>query len=345
MGNNKNKNDIREIARQAGVSTATVSRVINSPELTAQQTREKVLEVIKKNNYVPNHIARQLILGKTNSIGFMVFDLNIPFYVSIIKHMNQLALEKNFNILICETEASLDREKKYFDFCLGFGASGIIFTEGWAEGWEDRLDLRLKTLNNIPIVLLDRKIENNKSYYIVKSDHKKEIKLLFDHIYNYGHRKIAFICGPSFMTTAIERHKSYLECLDTHGIPLQSQYIFDGDFTETSGLDAFEYFHSLPNPPTAVIASNDAMAKGFILKAMSYGVEIPKKYSVCGVDGVDELAFYPRLTTVKQNTKVLAEEMFNFIINADKIKPPKQAIIDVELCEGNTVCRCDDASR
>ncbi|MGI5850323.1 MAG: LacI family DNA-binding transcriptional regulator [Christensenellales bacterium] len=331
---------IREIAKQAGVSIATVSRVINSPLLTSPQTRAKVLEVIEKNQYVPNQIARHFISGKTNSIGFMVFDLRIPFYISIIHYLNQLAFDRGYNVLICDTGTSLEKESKYFKYCQSIRASGVVFTEGWTRGWEHKLGVHYTTVPypNMPIVLLDRNIVNNHNCYIVKSNHYFGITLLMNHLYALGHKDIGFIRGPVFMSSANERYDSYLANLKKYNLHRQSHLIFNGDFTEKSGMDAFDYFQSLPYPPTAIIASDDAMAKGFILKAFACGVEIPEKYSVCGVDGVEEKSFFPPLTTIKQDTKALAEAIFNFIINAKSIKPPNQAIIDVSLIKGRT-CR------
>ena len=334
----KTKLGIREIAKLAGVSTATVSRVINSPNLTSSETRKKVLDIINKYHYVPNQLARDFISGNTKSIGFMILDLRLPFYISVIQHLNHLALKNGYTLLICDTEASLDIEKKYFQYCQSVRAAGVIFTAGQTEGWEKEIGINSDSIDNfdMPIILLDRKISDGKNFYTVGSDHFQAVTILVDYLYNLGHRKIGFIRGPVFMSSASSRYNSYLVNMSKYNLPHKSSYVFIGNFTEASGMDAFDYFNSLDESPTAIIAANDAMARGFILKALSNNIEIPEKYSVCGIDGIDESSFFPPLTTVRQNAKGIAETMFDFIVNTKNIKP-QEVLFDVELSEG---CTC-----
>jgi LacI family repressor for deo operon, udp, cdd, tsx, nupC, and nupG len=338
----KTKLGIREIAKLAGVSTATVSRVINSPKLTSPETRAKVLDIINKYDYIPNQLARDFISGTSKSIGFMVLDLRLPFYISVIQHLNHLALENGYTLLICDTGTSFEIEKKYFQYCKSIRAAGVIFTAGRSEGWEQEIGICSESANDfdMPIVLLDRKISNNQNCYIVGSNDFQGITLLFDYLYNLGHRKIGFIRGPVFMSSANARYNSYLSNMAKHHLPHKPSYVYIGNFSEPSGMDAFDYFNLLDDPPTAIIAANDAMARGFILKAFSYNVEIPGKYSICGMDGIDESSFFPPLTTVRQNTRALAETMFNFIVHKDSIKP-QQAILDVEFSQGRTCRKID----
>ncbi|MGI6169969.1 MAG: LacI family DNA-binding transcriptional regulator [Christensenellales bacterium] len=330
---------IRDIAKLARVSTATVSRVINTPERTSQKTYEKVMDIIKQNSYVPNQIARNFFSGSSNSIGFMVFDLRIPFYISIIQHLNQLALENGMTLMICDTGTSIERELTYYQYCRSMHASGIVLTEGWVEGWYEHINNTLEeTSNHIPIVLLDRDAPSGLNCYSVKSDHKQGIRLLVEHLYNLGHREIGFISGPDYMSSAVERSSSYQASLEKFHIPFKREFVFKGDFSQTAGMEAFDYYESLTSPPTAIIASDDNMAKGFILKANSCGVKIPEKYSICGVDGIDPKDFFPQITSIRQNTKVLSAAIFDFIVNFDTVQPPQQAIIEVDLFEGQT-CR------
>ncbi|MGI6153870.1 MAG: LacI family DNA-binding transcriptional regulator [Christensenellaceae bacterium] len=331
---------IRDIAKLAGVSTATVSRVINTPEVTSQETYEKVMNIIKQNNYVPNQIARNFISGSSNSIGFMVFDLRIPFYVSIIQHLNQLALENGMTLMICDTGTSIERELTYYQHCRSIRVTGIVLTEGWVEGWYEHINDTLEeTSSHIPIVLLDRDTPSGLNCYSVKSDHKQGISLLVEYLHNLGHKEIGFICGPDYMSSAVERYASYKASLSKYNIPFRKQYIFRGDFSQTAGMDAFDYYESLETPPTALIAADDNMAKGFILKANSCGVKIPEKYSICGIDGIDPSDFFPQITTIRQNTKALSHAIFDFIVNFETIKPPQQSIIGVDLFEGQTCCK------
>jgi LacI family repressor for deo operon, udp, cdd, tsx, nupC, and nupG len=331
---------IRDIAKLAGVSTATVSRVINNPEVTSSKTYEKVMNIIKQNSYVPNQIARNFITGTTNSIGFMVFDLRIPFYVSIIQHLNQMAMEKEMTLMICDTGTSIESELAYYQYCRSIRAAGIVLTEGWVEGWYENINDTLEEASShIPIVLLDRDTPSGLNCHSVKSDHKQGISLLVEYLHSFGHRNIGFISGPEYMASAVERYKSYQASLKKYKLPFNKQHVFPGDFSQTAGMNAFDYYESLESPPTAIIAADDIMAKGFILKANSRGVRIPEKYSICGIDGIDPNDFFPQITTIRQNTKALSGAIFDYVINFDTYKTPQQSIIDVSLFKGQTCCK------
>ena len=321
---------IREIAKIAGVSIATVSRVINAPETTSRSTREKVLNIIKKYNYVPNQTAKNFFSGTSNSIAIFVFDIDNPFNTRIIKNLNKIAFENNFTLLVCETEDNHQQAQKYYDYCKSIRTSGIIFTEGALR------DIFLEENTDMTLVLMDRGGLHHSNYYTVKSNHKQSLQLIVDYLYRLNHRKIGFISGLLDMLSAQERLDGYLESMKHHHLPIPSNYIYNGEYSFTSGMAAFDYFYSLPDSPTAVIASNDQIAQGFVMKALSLGVKIPNEYSVCGIDAVSENTFYPPVTSAKQDTVALSQTMFDIVKNTHDTKFSSETIIDVSIAMGQT---------
>lgn len=325
---------IREIASLAGVSIATVSRVLNTPELTSERTRIKVMEVIEKYDYVPNQAAKNLFSGDSNSLAIFVYDMANPLYISITHHLNRIAFENDYILIICDAENSYEREAKYYNYCRSIRTKGIIYTAGSTKKTFD-ID---KHTSAMPIVLYDRDRFNEGDYFSVRSDLKKGMAMLVDYLYKLNHRKIGYITGVMTILSARERLESFISSMRNKNLDIPPYYIKEGSFSVSSGTEAFDYFYSMPDPPTAIIAANDQSARGFIMRANALGVKIPEVFSICGYNGVDLDSFYPSLTTIKQDTKTIAETMFHLIVNAAEDPPPKEVIIDVSMHIGET-CR------
>lgn len=332
MNKNPNKRfaSIRDVARLAGVSTATVSRVINSPEVTSPKTREKVLEAIQECGYIPS--SATLFTGTSKTIALFVLDIANPFYISLMKHLNRIAFENEYNLIVCETEDSFQKEKQYYNYCKSIRACGIIYTAG-----STREKFELDTQGSIPLVLIDRAQFEDFSSYSLKSDNEKALQLLVNYLYHLNHRRIGFIGGPSSVQSVRERYQGFLKYMGRHNLPVLDEYIRFGTFEEITGVQSFDYFYSLPTPPTAIIAASDQIAHGFIMRANALGVNIPNEFSICGIDAADQ-HFYPEITSIKQNTELLAQTAFNFIRNSQQVPPPIDRIIDVSFSVGQT-CR------
>lgn len=328
--NSKRFASIRDVAKLAGVSTATVSRVINNPNVTSEKTREKVLKAIRECGYTPS--SATLFTGISKTIALFVLDISNPFYTSLMKHLNRIAFENEYNLIICETEDSFQKERQYYHYCKSNRACGIIYTAG-----STRKNFELDTQNPIPLVLIDRAQFEDFSSYSLKSDNEKALQLLVNYLYRLNHRRIGFIGGPPAVQSVQERYQGFLKYMQLHNLPIIEEYIKFGTFEEITGVRYFDYFYSLSAPPTAIIAASDQIAHGFIMRANALGVNIPGEFSICGIDAVDE-HFYPKITSVKQDTRLLAQTAFNFIKNVQQVPPPVSQIIDVSFSVGQT-CR------
>lgn len=331
MNNSKKKYiGIREISKIAGVSTATVSRVINSPETTSEAIRKKVMAVIEEYNYVPNQMAKNLFSMTSNSIAIFVYDMENPFFISLIKALNNIAFDNQYTLLICDTENNLDKEREYLKYCQSIRCSGIILTEGV------KYDLFSHTQNQT-IAILDR--FTNKNISSVRSDNHKGMKLLVDYLYNLNHRKIAFAGAMNEFQSATERKNSYMEAMQCHNLEVRDDYIFSGGFNYETGVNALNYYLSMVDKPTAVICANDQIASGLIMKAYKLNISVPNDISVAGFDGIASSYFYPKITTIQQNISKIAQTLFDLVTS--KPSEPKQSIIDVSLVVGESCKKID----
>lgn len=321
---------IRDIAKIAGVSTATVSRVINSPESTSAAVQKKVMDVIKKYNYVPNQMAKNLFSQNSNSIAIFIYDINNPFFATLIKELNNIAFENKFTLLICDTENNIDKEREYLYYCQSIRCNSIILTEG--------VNHKLFSSNvNQKIAYLDRYSDSNCSS--VRSDNNKGIKTLVDYLYNLNHRKIAFAGSINNFQSALDRKNSYIDALKSHNIEINHEYIFSGKFDYKTGVKALEYYWSLNDRPTAVVCSNDQIAQGLIMAAYKHNINVPNDLSVVGFDGVDSAYFYPKITTIKQNISLIAQTLFDAVTSPTN--EAIQKVIDVSIDIGESCKKID----
>jgi DNA-binding LacI/PurR family transcriptional regulator len=323
---------IRDVARLAGVSIATVSRALNSPETTSKETREKVLNIIKKYDYIPNQEAKNLFSGSSNSIALFIFDMANPFYISLIKHLNRIAFEHNYTLLICDAEDDYEKEIKYYEYCRSVRTSGIIYTCGSSRDTVANQNGK----SNIPVVVIDRSTFKDHPCYVVQSDHAKGMQLAIEYLFKLNHRKIGYITGTPNIISSEQRLNDFLASMKKFDLEIPQDYILQGSFSVNCGIAAFDYFYSLSEAPTAIITADDQIARGFIMRANSLGVSIPDEFSVCGMDGVDDVIFYPPITSIKQDIQKIAEAAFEFIINHDTVPPPQEKLIEVSINIGQT---------
>lgn len=323
---------MRDVAEMAGVSIATVSRALNSPSSTSEVTRKKVLDIIEIYNYVPNQFAKNLYSGSSNSIALFIFDMGNPFYISLIRHLNRIAFENNYTLLICDAEDDYEREIKYYEYCRSIRVSGIIYTAGSSRDYVAKQNENLA----IPVVLIDRSSFKDQPCYVLQSDHAKGMRLITKYLYKLNHRKIGFITGTESVISSQQRLGDFKQNMNNLNLEVPESYILKGDYSVKSGIAAFDYFYSLEDAPTAIIAADDQIARAFIMRANSLGVNIPDEFSVCGMDAVDDMFFYPQITSIKQNIKEIALTSFNFIKNHESGDSPKEKLIDVSICVGQT---------
>ncbi len=324
---------MRDIAKLADVSASTVSRVINKSGYVSAENFEKVRRIIEQHNYVPNQTARNLFANVSNYLAIFVFDMANPFFSSIVAHLNQIAFDHGYTLLIFDTGNQPQRESEFINRCQSIRVKGIILTEGVNRNLPVNHPPLRKSL-----VFFDR-ASPGKGYHAIRSDNKKGMRLAVDYLYNFNHRRIAFIGGPEKYFTASERREGFIEAMAARGIACNPDYLLiDNAFSRAAGKAAFTRILALRTVPTAVVCANEQLAHGFILAAQSHGIRIPDDISVIGFDGVDCDCTYPTLTSIRQNIQEIARLLFTAIADDKCDTDSFEHIVDVDLTEGGS-CR------
>jgi len=287
---------IKDVANLAGVHPSTVSRVINGDSRISEKTKNKVLLIIKKLGYTPNAIARGLKTKRTYTLGMLIPDITNPFFAEIARGAEDTANVNGFNIILCNTDDKLKKERTYLDILKEKRVDGLILGTAHTK---DKSILELEK-NNFPYILVSRNIEGLDKNCIIVDDVAGGI-MATEYLIKLGYRKIAHITGPLRVRSAINRLKGYKFALKKHQIEYNEELVEEGDFRIKGGYQAMKKFLELPESPTAIFAANDLMALGAIQAIQKKKYHIPKDFCIIGFDDIRSASFvYPPLTTIRQ---------------------------------------------
>ncbi|HZS24409.1 MAG TPA: LacI family DNA-binding transcriptional regulator [Gaiellaceae bacterium] len=288
---------IREIAQLAGVSVATVSRVMNDREDVAPETRELVQRIVRERGYTTNRSARGLSAGRTGLIGATVPQVHPAFFSFILSGASEAAYERDMRLVLCSTQHEHEREVTLLDRMMHGTTDGglLILPEESAEELERLLD------HGYRFVVVDPLLPLNERIPAVSSAHSAGADLAVKHLLSLGHRRIAAITGPRGWIATEERLRGYHAALGGAGILAEPDLVVEANFQIEPGYEAARQLLDLPNPPTAVFGFNDNIAIGTMQAAHDRGLRVPDDLSVVGFDDVEAAAIVtPSLTTVRQ---------------------------------------------
>jgi len=299
--------NIKSVAKEAAVSKATVSRVINSDPCVRPETARKVWKAIQRLNYYPNIYARTLVPGRSRTLGLIISDISNPFFPEIVKSFEECALKNGYEVLLTDTNHDPTRMAGCAQRMLERRVEGVaILTSEMDAGLMDQMARR-----GIPIVFLDlgtvqARISN------ISVDYNQGIREAAEHLIHLGHRRIGFISGPMQLRSVQTRRSAFLKCLEECGVTYDEQLVREGNYRIDGGQVAMSSLLHLQNPPTAVMTTNDLSAFGALRAIYREGLRVPEDISVVGFDDID-LSQYtqPPLTTVRLSRSVLGETAFN----------------------------------
>jgi len=289
---------IYDIAEKAKVSAMTVSRVINNSGRISEQTRQRVKKVMDEMHYVPNHMARSLVLQQTKLLFLLITDITNPFYTTVARGAEDAAMESGYRLLFGNSDENLRKEADYIDTILASRADGVLL----APADDSSLPhLALLRQNGIPFVLLDREVPGIECD-VVLSDSKEGGRVLVRELAAQGHRDIAFLNGSSAVSSARHRLQGYLEGLKRNDLPFREAYCMEASFGMRSELSAIEGWLSSLDPfPSAIIAGNNVLALETIRLLRQRGLSIPEDISVCCFDDFGPFAeIDPFMTVISQ---------------------------------------------
>ncbi|AWB65988.1 LacI family transcriptional regulator [Saccharobesus litoralis] len=299
--------NIREVAKVAGVSIATVSRALSNPEKVSEKALKKVQDAIDQIGYKPNMLARNFRFHRSYAILVLVPDLANPFFSTVVKGIEDVARKKGFNVLLGDSRDSLEREQEYLKLIDTRQADGVIQLRPHREGDESTF-----VGTDFPVVNACGCVGT--PYPSVRIDNAAAQKTVVDYLISLGHTRIGAITGLSDNAHSKNRLKGYKAALEQAGIPYDDKIVIEGDYSKWSGLNAATQFTHMDHRPTAVVAFNDQMAIGAVKGFKSAGLSIPEDISVTGFDDL-EVAKYidPTLTTIAQPATELGHTAMNLL--------------------------------
>lgn len=287
---------IKEIAKEAGVSTATVSRVLNNPERVRPERRQAVLEVIERHDYVMHGMAGALAGARSMTIGLVIPTITNSIYAASTQAIQRVAQRESYGVLLGVSEFSPDEERRMIRHLVERRVDGLILT----GGGRDPGIYRLIDRHGIPCVVTWR-LDSAASLPCVSFDNYAASRTAMSHLIELGHRRIGLICGRSEVNDrALERRKGYEDALVQTGIAIDPSMMFERDFEFIEGRTAMRRMLDGVIPPTAVFAANDIQAIGAMAECRASGLDVPKDISVIGFDDLPLAKFsFPELTTIR----------------------------------------------
>lgn len=319
--------NIQEVAKQARVSVATVSRVLNGQNTVSEKTRKKVEEAIRKLNYEPSMLGRNLRNSESRLFLILIPSISNPFYLEIIKGIEAVAISQDYNILLCETDSNPEKENIFFDLVRKKMADGLISMDP---------TVNIETLKNLSekhAIIQCSEYEEGSGIPYVTIDNEEASYRAVKHLIQIGHKKIALINSDEKYLYARQRKMGYLRALGEYGITLNSQYII---LTQHLGFENGQYamrkILNLHDRPTAVFAVSDLLAIGALKEINTFGLQVPSDIAVVGFDKIDfSNMTNPTLTTIAQPMHKMGTVAAKMLIDKMNGKEVESIILDHEL--------------
>ncbi|WP_058303256.1 LacI family DNA-binding transcriptional regulator [Gorillibacterium timonense] len=330
---------IYDIAEKAKVSAMTVSRVINESGRISEKTRQRVKKVMEEMHYIPNHMARSLVLQQTNLLYLLITDITNPFYTTVARGAEDAARKSGFRLLFGNSDENLSKEADYIDTILASRADGVLVAPA---GDASLPHLSLLRQHKVPFVLLDREVPGI-DCDVVLGDSNEGGRALVDYLVSLGHQNIAFVNGSSTVSSARHRLQGYLEGLKQNGLPFRESYCMEASFGMINDLTDMEAWLSSIDPfPSAIIAGNNVLALETIRLLRGRGLSIPSDVSVCCFDDFGPFSeIDPFMTVIAQQAYEFgyqgAQLLLERIKNRDFSEPWSKIVLPTELKPGRSV--------
>jgi LacI family transcriptional regulator len=330
----KKKITIKDIAHMANVSHTTVSRALNDKSRIRNETKEKILAIVRELNYQPNFIARSLVMRRTKTLGLIITTIANPFYTELALGIESTARSLGYNIILSFTHSDLSIEGGSIDMLRSKGVDGMIFSSAHMD---DPNIVKLAE-EEFPIVLVNRRtyhpIVKEKVDY-VGVDNILGGYLAVEHLIKLGHRQIGVIGGSSESSVGFERLEGGKKALEAYGMEPMTHYFLEGDFLKESGYRGGIRFLKMDQPPSAIFATNDYMALGVYQAFIEEGLKVPEDIAIIGFNDIEFTAMKGvELTTIGQKkyemgtiaVKTLVEK-----IEGKKTESTKEIFLEPEL--------------
>lgn len=322
---------MKDVAKIAGVSTATVSRAMMNPERVSEKTRLKVEQAIAESGFSPNAVARSLRRSESKTVVIIVPDIANMFFANIVRGIQSVALRAGYKVLLGDSIHTVEQAKLYLDLVSSKQADGII-------SLTSELPKEIRQGTSIPMVMACEYFPNF-PIPTVRVDNRYSAQKAVTYLLDIGHKKIGCISGPVENPLCIDRKAGYVDSLLKAGVPIDDRVFEEGDFSFQSGYSAFMRLHQ-HYPMTALFCFNDMMALGAMKAAMQLGIKVPEELSIIGFDDLLFSEYInPELTTIRQPQEDIGQTamkvMLN-ILNGGKVN--QDTVIPTQLLVRSSCC-------
>jgi DNA-binding LacI/PurR family transcriptional regulator len=320
---------IKDVAKLAGVSVATVSRVLSEHSYVRDEVRWRVQKAIAELNYRPNRVARSLRAQRSKFIGLIISDIENPFYTALVRAVEDVAYARQYSLLLCNSDEDPDKERVYIEFMRDEQVAGVIAS----PTSESLTSLQGLLTARIPVVAVDRRAKNT-PVDTVMLDHGKAAYLLGKHLTEHGHTRIGAVIGNTDTTSGRERKRGFLRALKGAGITPDPGLIREVKPVEEAGFPAVLGLLSQPHPPTALFIGNNLLTIGALKAIQHKKLRIPKDISVVGHDELPWMSLLtPGITVAAQPVYDLGRQAMDMLmarIKGDE-QPPREIKLDPTL--------------
>jgi LacI family transcriptional regulator len=294
---------IFDVAKKAGVSVVTVSRLMNNPQIVSPRTAEKIERAIEQLHYQPSQIARSLVGKRTNTIGVIMPDIKNTFFNSWFRFIEVYASAHSINLLLCNTDEDAVKEMKYVKLLQSQRVDGVIIAAHSSKSVEYLVKI------NMRFILFDRIMKGIKTNFVT-TDHYQGAVEAMEYLVGLGHKRIAILTGPGILPADIERHAAYEDVMHKHRLKIEKELVRNCEFREE---DAFRATHELlkkKDKPSAIFSFSGLMTQGVIKAVQAMQLSIPSDISLVSFDEIPgHEIFYPKITHVIQPINELGKEI------------------------------------
>lgn len=327
---------LKKVAEKAGVSIATVSRVINNSPNVNPQTRIKIEKIIKDLKYSPNRVAKRLRNrnASSNLLGVLIPDIQNPFYVEVLRGIEDVAYKNKYALIMCNFAQDEKKESLYLDILQSESIDGLIA----APTHEKDQNVIHLVKGGLPIVCVDRGLVDV-DVDVVQVENKKGAYTAVDHLAKKGYKRIAYISGIPKIPSSRDREQGYKDALTDNNLTIDKELIKYGDSRHESGVKLCKELLALPNPPDAIFTGNNLITLGALETIHTKGLNIPKDIAIVGFDDMYwSISLNPPLTAVRQPAyeigKCAAEQLISRINSPER--PTSHMILKTELMVRNS---------
>ena len=321
--------NIKDVAKRAGVSAATVSRVMNGQPYVGNDVRERVQEAVRFLGYRPNRVAQRLRASKSFLVGVLLSDIKNPFYMMVLEGIEKTLSQQGLSVLICNSATKTELENDFISLMLSEEVAGLII----APCREQSAVLKTAVEAGLSVVVIDRRMSEPVTD-VVLADNFNGARLAIQHFIQQNHRRIAIINGPQFLTSGRERYQGYLQALSEAGIEPDPALVRYGDFQVESGYTLARDLISTTQPPFALFVANNHMTIGALNAIHEAGLEIPRNIAVIGFDDLPwAVSLRPALTTVGQPAFDIGVHAAELLINRISFpdRPARTVVLNTQL--------------